>query len=151
MDCRSFQHKILFFIEGETTNHETIYIEKHIEECNKCRQLYNRMSAEMNGLQSVKNVEAKPFMFTRVEARLAEKQRLSTGWSKSRVLQPLLIAAGFFLGIYIGVMVALSIIPNARQQAATETENTVEQYAGDLHINEFQYETIENYLLEEQE
>jgi len=41
MECKRFEEIILDFIEGKISEEKKIELRKHIEECEKCRKLYN--------------------------------------------------------------------------------------------------------------
>ncbi len=149
MNCKEIQNKLLFYIENETNTTENEQIGSHLKHCTHCQRLHLNITNELKTLALTTEIKAKPFMFTRIEAKLENRiHQPSTSLSTKWVLQPLLVAAGLVVGIYIGMMVALTLIPQ-QSKTADNKQDEIEMYASEIYVNELEHETIENYLLTE--
>jgi predicted anti-sigma-YlaC factor YlaD len=117
-----------------------IAVEKHLEECADCRSFLAFLKDGMQIVEKEKNPEVSPFFYTRLSARLDEKQVYQTQSQWARLAQPAFFSLVLLAGIYGGMKLGSNASsPKVYQQAT----NSVQM------LNDFAAEPIESFLLDE--
>ena len=134
-------HKdLIFYIDNELSVEKRTAVEKHLEECADCRSFLAFLKEGMLVIEKEKNPEASPFFYTRLSARLDEKQVYHTQSQWARLAQPAFFSLILLAGIYGGVKLGSNASsPLVNQQTSS----------GVQMLNDFAAEPIESFLLDE--
>jgi len=134
-------HKdLIFYLDNELSDEKRKAVEEHLAECADCRSFLAFLKEEMHIIEKEKNPEASPYFFTRLSARLDEKQVYQTQSQWARLAQPAFFSLILLAGIYGGVKLGSNASsPLVNQQTSS----------GVQMLNDFAAEPIESFLLDE--
>lgn len=134
-------HKdLIFYIDNELSVEKRTAVEKHLEECADCRSFLAFLKEGIQIIEKEKNPEVSPFFYTRLSARLDEKQVYQTQSQWARLAQPAFFSLILLAGIYGG----LKLGSNASSPAVNQQISS-----GVQMLNDFAAEPIESFLLDE--
>lgn len=140
MKTKCIHKDLIFYIDNELSAEKRIAVEKHLEECSDCRSFLVFLKEEMQIIETEKNQEVSPFFYTRLSARLEEKQVYQTQSPLVRLAQPaffsLILLAGIYGGLKLGSN-ASSLLVNQQTSSGVQM------------LNDFAAEPIESFLLDE--
>jgi len=145
MKCKTLHKKLIFFLEGDLPEKEANEMKAHLAECESCAAFARDMQKTLGMIHIEKSPEVNPFFYTRLKARMEnkeikEKQRIGFPvWAK--VLQPAFFSLLLLAGIYTGIKIG--------QPVTTETSHGI--FAENELIpflNEMETEPIETFLME---
>jgi len=152
MNCSKVHKKILQYIDGELTGDENQAVEQHLESCNDCQKLYQKMRVSWNNLQEEK-IPYQPFYYTRLKQRMENEAERKTNRFKKLVLQPAIYVIVLGFGIYIGILLGTGLQPTNATVADADTTETeyIRDYAESQYWNGMELEKIEKEFLTEQQ
>jgi predicted anti-sigma-YlaC factor YlaD len=152
MNCSKIHKKILQYIDGELTGDENREVEKHLQNCTYCRNLYQKMKASWNNLQEEK-IPYQPFYYTRLKQRMENEAERKTNRFKKLVLQPAIYVIVLGFGIYIGILLGTGLQPENPTVADADTTETqyIRSYAESQYWNGMELEEIEKEFLTEKQ
>ncbi len=105
MTCKQVRNKLIFYIEKSLPPDEQKAVEEHLQHCAKCAQDYEKLAKALQFIETEKQTEPNPYLWTRIKAKLdapqAEKQPVFSGLLQPVILT-LLVVLGIFLGIKLG-------------------------------------------------
>ena len=140
MKTKCIHNDLIFYLDNELSVEKRTAVEKHLEECADCQGFLAFLQEGMQIIEKEKNPEASPFFYTRLSARLEEKQVYQTQSQWTRLAQPaffsLLLLAGIYGGLKLG---SNASSPLVNQQTSS----------GVQMLNDFAAEPIESFLLDE--
>lgn len=142
MDCKKFQTKIIFLHEKELTENEINEMREHMNGCQDCAMAYSVLSEALLILEHEKQIQPKPFLFSRIKTRLDSDtvlERPATTFIAR--LQPAMFIILLILSVYTGTTLGHNFSKQIGIQSYTE------EIA--LYINEMQTEPLENFLIEQ--
>jgi len=134
MDCKIFETKLIAYMDGELSESLAHDMHQHIISCSKCKEMYDFVSMGYQTIQNEKNIQIKPFLYTRIQGR----QQSRTPSIFKPVSIPAL-AGVLVMGLVFGFIV--STISFAPQQ------NKNQEYELAYLFNEMQFENVESKLL----
>lgn len=143
MNCKTIHNKLIFFLEKELTVSEMKLVQEHLDNCSECVLFVEEMKLTLDILTTEKNQEENTFFYTRVKARLENREAEQVVGRPvfARVLQPLAFSTILLLGIYGGIKLGQ---PHKTELASTTTsEQQMIPY-----LNEMDAEPIETFLME---
>lgn len=141
MKTKCIHEDLIFYLDSELSIEKRTAVEKHLEECADCRSFLAFIQESMQIIGDEKNKEVTPFFYTRLSARLDEKEELQRQSSWVRLAFPVFFSVLMIAGIYGGIKIGAS---TGHPGTAIKTSNGLT-----LIVNDFKSEPIENYLLEE--
>ncbi len=140
MKHSSIHKDLIFYIDNELSVERRIAVEKHLEECADCRSFLSFLQEEIQIIEKEKKPEVSPFFFTRLSARLEEKQFYQTQSQWVRLAQPAFFSLVLLAGIYGGLKLGSNASsPKVNQQTTSSIQM----------LNDFAAEPIESFLLDE--
>lgn len=98
MKCKSIDKKLVLYLEGGLSDAEHQIVSQHIALCADCAAKVNYLRTSFQWLETVKATEVKPFLFTRIQARMESRNQTVRRWT----LAPLAVASVLFVGLLIG-------------------------------------------------
>lgn len=140
MKPNCIHNDLIFYLDNELSVAKKIAVEKHLEECADCRSFLAFLTENIQIIDKEKNPEVTPFFYTRLSARLDEKQVYQTQSQWARLAQPAFFSLVLLAGIYGGLKLgSTASSPEVNQQATS----------GVQMLNDFAAEPIESFLLDE--
>ncbi len=143
MICKEVHKKMNAYLNRELDQKELVDFELHLNDCTSCRHLINEVKQTMQLAETKKVLQADPFMFTRIQAKLENKATKRPIWQK--VMQPVLVSMILVIGLFAGVAIG-SKYYNDKVMLESNSTETIEQ---GVFLNEMAYESLELYLLTE--
>lgn len=140
MKTKCIHNDLIFYLHNELSVEKRTAVEKHLEECVDCRGFLAFLQDSMQIIENEKNMEASPFFYTRLSARLEEKPESQIQSQWVRLAQPAFFSLMLVIGIYGGLKLGGNASsPKVNQQPITSTQM----------LNDFAAEPIESFLLDE--
>jgi len=140
MKNKCIQNDLIFYLDNELSVEKRTSVEKHLEECADCRSFLVFLLDKMQIIEKEKNQEVSPFFYTRLSARLEEKQVYQTQSQWVRLVQPAFFSLVLLAGIYGGLKLGGNASsPEVNQQVTSSVQM----------LNDFAAEPIESFLLDE--
>jgi predicted anti-sigma-YlaC factor YlaD len=110
MNCKLIEKKLIFYIDNELDAKDSASVRAHLDECPKCKFIYNQIYESLELINEDKLTDSNPFFYTRVmegiRKKSAYKPELKWLPGKQFVLQTsLYLILGIFallLGTYLG-------------------------------------------------
>lgn len=143
MQCKTLHKKLIFFIEGELPEKEMNAIQVHLNECEACKAFAADLQKTLGVIENEKQLEVNPFFYTRLKAKLENKQNVRQPfWQPAlvKVLQPAFFSVLLIFGVYSGIKIAQPIESNVAQN-----QEEIEMIP---FLNEMGSEPIEAFLME---
>ncbi|BBE18251.1 hypothetical protein AQPE_2413 [Aquipluma nitroreducens] len=140
MKNECIHNDLIFYIDNELSVEKRTAVEKHLEECADCRSFLAFLQDGMQVIEKEKNPEVSPFFYTRLNARLEEKEesRVQNQWV--RLVQPAFFSVLLVAGIYGGLKLGSNASSLKSEQHATSSIQM---------LNDFDAEPLESFLLDE--
>lgn len=130
-------------MEGELPGKEMDEIKFHLNECDDCKAFAADLQKTLGIIEQEKQQEINPFFYTRVKAKLQNRQEVQEPFWRpvlNKVLQPAFFSILLILGIYSGI------------KMGQPAENLNSQYQDEVEmvpfLNEMSSEPIEAFLME---
>jgi predicted anti-sigma-YlaC factor YlaD len=144
MNCKIIHKNLIFYLDGELSPEETKKTEEHLKECQSCYAFTEEMKKTLGIIQAEKITEVNPFIYTRIKTRLENQGTTVTKAARKpvyqRILQPVVIAAGLFVGIYTGIEIGHAPYRN-------EMKTLVAEQGLVPYIDEMKTEPLENFII----
>ena len=142
---QTLHNKLIFFLEGDLPEKEMELVKNHLLECGTCAAFVEEMKNTLGILEAERSPAVNPFFYTRLKAKLENKESESKQvfWKPVlvRVLQPAIFSILLMIGIYAGIKIG--------QPAPAQSINIS---AANIDIisflNEMDSESIEGFLME---
>ena len=135
--CRNIQNKFIPHIEGELSNTEKAIVENHIQQCKQCIKQYQFLKETLSLINIEKEVNPKPFLYTRINAKQTAKQRPQPGWATATTWATIVLLIGIVIGTALG-------------RATLPRENNTPSYTTAYLLDDTQMEKLEYKLLSEE-
>ena len=107
MNCKEVENNLIFFIEGNLAENKRVDFNKHLNSCDNCKTLYQKLEADLLVIENDKITEPNPFLYSRIIASLEQEEskepsviRLNT---RAFYVQLAAYAAGIILAIFLGI------------------------------------------------
>lgn len=136
MKCETIEKKLVFFIENKLEENEAQLVANHLNVCASCASKAEYLQTFWNDLEAEKNVQTKPFLYTRILVRMNQRAETKIRW----IIAPASLAAVLVLGLLVG---------NWFAQTTANVPPTPEWTVAQL-FDDTQLETIESILIEEE-
>jgi hypothetical protein len=143
MKCKSSHKKLIFFLEGELPENEMKTIQEHLDDCPDCKAFANELQKTLGIIDVEKNPEVNPFFYTRLKAKLENRDISEKPFWKPflvKVLQPAFFVVLLLIGIYGGFKIGQPL------EKSTSQMYSVQEVVP--YLNEMSAEPIEAFLME---
>ncbi|WP_340111534.1 zf-HC2 domain-containing protein [Maribellus mangrovi] len=144
MKCKDVQSKLIFFLDEELPIKEMQAVQEHLNDCTDCALFAEDMKKTLSILETEKTPELNPFFYTRVKAKMENRETervINRRPVLVRVLQPVAFSIVLLIGIYAGIKLGAS--------GSAKTSNTVlAQQEMIPYWNGLDAEPIETFLME---
>jgi predicted anti-sigma-YlaC factor YlaD len=150
MDCKKTGYNLIDYFYKELSAENSKAVQDHLEVCNSCRSLYNKMSGVLSTTELHSEMIPDEFLSTRIIAKLENKQHVVSG---AKVLQyflrPVLVVSLVVLGIFTGIKISNSYTEGLSSDLVSSNENNLAtQFASENYLNAPNDEYLELYLNE---
>ncbi len=135
MKCHDVEKKLIFYLDNSLASADKEKIRVHLHACNMCRAKQDHLSNTLSYLDTMKTVKPKPFLYTRIKARMHDTPPVEQGFR----LAPIRIAYIMVLGLVAGTLFSRLTIQS--------TSQPVSQYNLYDVFYDYRLEQIENKLL----
>ncbi len=140
MNCKEFENKILFYIEGELKPDEKKQMDLHLETCEKCRFICLKMQKTLAIIGKEKQIVPNPFLKTRILEKMSKQETPVFAFNFNKIFQPVMMLVIMCVGIYLGIMIGKNSIPGQTEKQILSEE---------IYFTDFDNEPIEPFLLME--
>lgn len=144
MICKEVHKKMNSYLMLELSKDQLKAFELHLKDCASCNRLISELKSTMSLVDHTEKLKADPFMFTRIQAQI-ENRNTETTKSWKKILQPIAIAMIMSVGLFSGISLGSKYYNDSFQLSAEESE--IEDQ--DLYLNVLVFESIESFLLTE--
>jgi len=125
----------LKYLKGEMEDNERVEITDHIEICERCREMAQKLSETLKILDSLDALDAEPQFATMVAGKIGKRHQVRP-WE--RIVLPAIAATAAILSIVIGIFLGQSLYTSSQtdNSAITSTETAFQSYgAGPMNLN----------------
>lgn len=112
MDCKVIQNHLSAYLENTLSGIEKDSITMHLSSCKNCRQQLEWLVILDNELKSMAEETPKPFLFTRIKARMEDEKPVLSMWQPAGYT----VAASLVMGLMVGILIG--------KLTVTKTETT---------------------------
>lgn len=126
MNCKEFENKLIFYIEGSLPDNETANMKSHLNDCNTCKTLHEKMSAALTLIDQDKITETNPFFFNRLTEQLEKNNQKSKLKTKDFYLQVVSYAAAIAIAVVLGI--GLGRTTELNNDIAFDNETELSEY-----------------------
>jgi len=140
MNCKKCQSKLVYYLEGTLVENVRAEMEVHLRECVTCAgfAVYLGESLQLMGTES--KMGPKPFIYTRIKAKM-EKTAGTPGRISLQVkLQPLYFSILLIVAIYSGIKMGSHFSPVVKEDYITANLAPM--------LNELGSERLEMFLMD---
>lgn len=148
MNCKEVENNLIFFIEGNLAENKLGDLKNHLNLCDNCSALYQKLKADLLLIENDKITEPNPFLYSRIAERLQQEEskkpaviRLKT---RQFYIQATAYAAGIVLAIFLGIGLGADFDSNSNIVIEDPEELTEYQmFADSYNLNqpsEYTYE-----------
>ncbi len=108
MNCKDFRNNILFFIDGDLNEKNSIEFKRHLEICSDCKLLFEKIAHTYGLTEKDKITDSNPFFYTRLKAIIEnrEKQPNAGYSSKKWVIQWTTYTVLGIFALFAGYLIA---------------------------------------------
>jgi predicted anti-sigma-YlaC factor YlaD len=144
MNCNDTQNKLIFYIDGELSKSESSEIENHLDSCNNCNILYQKLKIDLSILSSERIMEIDVNFTESVmqNIRNIESFKISNRQKALNFLMPFAVAASIILIISVGILFG-NMGTNKTSTQISGSESEV------FYINDLEQESLEFNLINE--
>ena len=107
MKCKEVENNLFFYIEGNLAENKMVDFKNHLNSCDNCNALYQKLKADLLLIENDKITKPNPFLYSRIAERLQQEEskkpsviRLKT---RQFYIQVAAYAAGIVLAIFLGI------------------------------------------------
>ena len=155
MNCTEINKNLIFYIEGDLSSEKEKIVKKHLEECDKCKYLYNEMEKTLGVIQKENTPEINPFFYTRVKAKMEDVQESSFRPVFRpvfmRILQTSVAVVLIAFGVFVGIQMGDNYLNNSMVSGSEQTISKYQEYSQQLFLDGLEVESIETSLLKKEE
>lgn len=144
MKCKDVHSKLIFFLDEELPITEMQAVQEHLNDCTDCALFVEDMKKTLSILETEKTPELNPFFYTRVKAKMENRETgrvINRRPVLVRVLQPVAFSIVLLIGIYAGIKLGAS-------GSATTSNTVLAQQDMIPYWNGLDAEPIETFLME---
>jgi predicted anti-sigma-YlaC factor YlaD len=147
MNCKEVNINLIFYIDGELKPEKETELQEHLKDCHDCNVLLLNLKETLAIITKEKATKPNPFLFTRIQEEISNLEEprkvfvLKPNFIK--ILQPVTLSFLLVMGVIFGISMGNSI------QYQTSEQSMVYQ-SDEFYLNDFQQETIESILLNEE-
>lgn len=136
--CHNIREKLIFYIENEIAEDSRSNIENHLMQCAECQSYKIFLEKEFEKVKGYRMVQASPFLYTKIQAKLENYKPISTS---NKWIQVALISAVIIVSVFSGIGIA-SAFWSKYQSVGTESSYS---------LNSYTTESVEYALLDSEE
>jgi anti-sigma factor RsiW len=131
MTCRDVEKKLSAFLDGELEAGEKAAIASHARGCTACGTRLQAEKRLWNTLGALPGAAPSPYFYTRLSARLREKERSSAAGRFERILVPASALAIALFGFWLGYLAG------GNGEAASQTAQAQTAPASTAYLDTF--------------
>ncbi|MDA3954352.1 MAG: zf-HC2 domain-containing protein [Bacteroidales bacterium] len=156
MKCKDLKNIIPNYIANELSEKQILEFNNHINSCEDCKRVFNKLKNTLDLLKPRTDIEEQAFYFTRLkqkmENRANPRESIFVNLLSRKIVQPMIYLSSLIIAVYIGILIGSSTVPNGQNQISDlndDEKNYIKTYTEYQYLNDFEIETIENLLIDE--
>jgi predicted anti-sigma-YlaC factor YlaD len=130
MNCPTARNNLTDYLDGRLGNHQNQEVEDHLAGCSECREFSIRLGAVHRYIGEEKVTEFDPFMFTRIQVALDNRNIPRLPGYLRRVSQSLAMAVIILAVVFSGIKLGSSYY---YRQSLSNDFQTEYYYINDIH------------------
>jgi len=148
MNCEKFEHRIIDLYYRDCDKNISEEMQDHLKVCNKCAELYGKVSAILGSVVQQNAAEPDNFYYLRLSAKIKSQKKESKTRVYTWLAQPLVAACLAALGIFIGIRISGNFsFTNTAEEQLNKHETAELQLADEYNMKSDDAELIENYYI----
>ncbi|MEA3504106.1 MAG: zf-HC2 domain-containing protein [Bacteroidota bacterium] len=152
MNCKDFEKNMIDFIEGALSKAMQIAMQEHIDNCNRCKRVFQDVKSTYSLLGNEDKPELKPFFMTRLEQRIENEKENGIPVVRLQWLYSTAAAAIVVIGLALGVTIGKNISPAQLVDSYSQNSEIEFNDSGeDFGLISYSDYSVESYILEEKE
>ncbi len=155
MKCTEINKNLIFYIGGELSSEKKKIVKKHLDECDKCKHLFNEMEKTLGIIEKEKKPEINPFFYTRVKTKIenVKESSLSPVFRPAfmRIFQTSIAVALIAFSVFIGVKMGDNYLKSSMVAGSDQIISKYQEYSQQLYFDGLEVESIEISLLMKEE
>ena len=153
MNCREIEKILPKYIEEKLSSEQNHEVLNHIDSCNDCSILYHKLIKTLSLLKPTSEIQEQPFYYTRLKQKMENQKEIMVSFLHptllKKLMQPAIYLVSLFLAVYIGILIGSgSSYQNKYSNVKEDNKDYIEIFAEYQYMNDFEIETIENLLIE---
>ena len=153
MNCREIEKILPKYIEEKLSSEKNQEVLNHIDSCSNCSILYNKLIKTLSLLKPTSEIQEQPFYYTRLKQKMENQKEIMVSFLHptllKKLMQPAIYLVSLFLAVYIGILIGSgSSYQNKYSNVKEDNKDYIEIFAEYQYMNDFEIETIENLLIE---
>jgi len=139
VNCTEIENNLVFFIENSLAKNKMTDIQNHLNSCNNCSILYQKMKADFLFIKHDKISEINPFFYNRVAEQLQKEESSKTSVislkTKQFYIQVAAYAAGIIIAVFLGIGLGADLDNNMVIEDSTELTE-YQMFADSYNLNQ---------------
>ena len=153
MNCREIEKILPKYIEDKLSSEQNQEVLNHIDSCNNCSILHSKLIKILSLLKPTSDIQEQPFYYTRLKQKMENQKEIKVSFLHpallKKLMQPAIYLVSLFLAVYIGILIGSgSSYQNKYSHVKEDDKDYIEIFAEYQYMNDFEIETIENILIE---
>ena len=109
MNCKEFENNLIFFIEGNLAKDKMTDMKSHLNHCDNCKALHQKISTSFSFIGQDKITEANPFFYNRLTQRLAQNKTNKAAMGKFKTKEFYLQVVSYAAAIAVAIVLGISL------------------------------------------
>lgn len=150
MNCKRVKKILPQYIENTLSDKENEEIKSHINSCNECAILYNKLLETLALLKPKAEIPEQAYYFTRLKQKMENRYEYNNPIIKiilsKKILQATMYLGSIIIAVYIGILIGSSSPKQNLSDLNTENTEYIKIFAEYQYLNNIEIETIKNTL-----
>lgn len=156
MNCKELKNIIPNYIDNELSEKQIIEFNNHLSSCVDCSRVYTKIKDTIDLLKPKAEIDEQAFYFTRLKQKMENrnnpKESVLVNLLSRKIIQPMIYLSSLIIAVYIGILIGSgtgSSVQNQFSDLNNIENNYIKTYTEYQYLNDFEIETIENFLMDE--
>jgi hypothetical protein len=140
MNCKTCHSKLIYYLEGTLDENLRAEMEVHLRECSECAGFAVYLEESLQLMETESKMGPKPFLYTRIKAKMEKTAGLPGRIPLQVKLQPLYFAILLIFAIYSGIKMGSHFTAAGKEDFITDNLAPM--------LNELGSERLEMFLMD---
>ncbi len=148
MKCTEVENNLIFFIEGNLPEDKMTDIQNHLDNCNNCNSLHQKIKKELLFIEHDKITENNPFFYQRLAEQLQKEENSKTSVISLKTKQFYIQVAAYAAGIIIAILLGIGLGADFNNSNDLVLENTEELTEYQMFADSYNLNQPDEYTYE---